>query len=279
MKRVKGQGSKVKGLIVLSILSFAFLKALYADTETLAHVEKLFLEGRYEKVIYETGKLIDAKSGQRDELYYIKGLSELKTNRFKDARESFEKIITKFQASRRTFDAYTGIGDSYFLEGNIKDAIRAYEDIINKFPNDKNISSVYYRLSNCYKKIALEEKTKEYLDMARRASPLSFEARTLVNFNAEPVRANSKAAVSNDKYNNFSVQAGCFKNRTNARKLAEKLNSRNYDSYVETLKDDGALLYRVKVGRYNTRDEAKKMSSKLNSLGYTTRVCSNDLCQ
>ncbi len=250
----------------------------YADKESLEHAEKLFLEGRYEKVIYETGKLIDSKSYQRDELYYLKGLSELKTNKFKDARESFEKIITKFQSSRRNFDAYTGIGDSYFLEGNPKEAIPAYEEIISKFPNNKNISSIYYRLGNCHKKIA-SGKAKEYLDMSRRSSPLSFEARTAMNFDTPSVRTNSTTIISTNENNNFSVQAGCFKKRPNAEKLSKKLNSRNYDSYVETMKDSSTLLYRVKVGRYNTKDEAKKMSAKLNSLGYNTRVCSNDLCQ
>src|SRR3989338_10663257 len=72
---------------------------------TSAYIEKLFLEGKYERVVNEAG-----------DLYYIKGLAHLKLNKFKDARESFKKVMSRAARSKDIFDAYIGIGDAYFLE-------------------------------------------------------------------------------------------------------------------------------------------------------------------
>ena len=45
----------------------------YAESD-IAAVEKPFLEGRYDRAIYEAKRLIDERARNRHEIYYLKGL-------------------------------------------------------------------------------------------------------------------------------------------------------------------------------------------------------------
>ena len=258
-----------RGLILalnFYLFSFTFyLCAAYAD---IASIEKLFLEGRYEKVINESDKLIDSDSRQRDELYYLKGLVGLKTDKFNEARKSFEYIIHKFPKSKRVFDAYLGIGDSYLLEGSAGAAIRIYSEMAEKFRNDRNISLVYYRLSDAHNALGSDSEAALYLAKAKSGSPLSFEYRR--------AKGQLRKVVA-DKY--VSVQVGSFKSEKNARRFAQKLSREGYDSYLESPPVSGDNLYRVKAGRFKSRKEAESLVSKLKKAGYTTKICLDDVCE
>ena len=226
-------------LFILILITYNLqLTTAYAASD-IAYVERLFLEGKYDKAAYESGKLIDARSRQRDELYYIKGLSELKLNRFSDARQSFEDIISKYQRSKRIFDAYLGIGDSYFLEGNMAAASGSYNDILNKFPNDKNIAMIHSRIAESNKKPVLEDKPSRWL----------------------------------------SVQVGSFKSQPNAQRLMQKLSRQGYEPYLALPADAGDRLYRVRVGKLKSKEDASALAGKLKRAGYSTRICTDEACQ
>jgi len=260
-------------ILILQLTTYD-LRLTYAETATLAGAEKTFMEGRYEKAAEETKGLIDARSNRRDELYYLKGLSELKINRFKEAREDFESIISKFSGSKRNFDAHLGIGDAYFLEGNTGEALKNYNGILNKFPNNKNLTAVYYRLGNCYGKTGLADKANECFEKVKRAR-LSFESRMPPEYKmtqALPPKAKGEKG-------NFSIQAGYFKSRRNADRLSRKLSAKGYEARVEISIDSRETFYRTKVGRYKSRYEAESAASALKKAGYSTRVCADDVCQ
>lgn len=243
IKRVLGSGYWVVGLVMgigLWVLGniLPYVTHSYAASD-IAYVEKLFLEGKYDKAADESGKLIDARSRQRDELYYIKGLSELKLNRFSDARQSFEDIIAKYQRSKRIFDAYLGIGDSYFLEGNTDAASRSYNELLNRFPNDNNIAVVRSRIAESNRKPKSEDR------------PL----------------------------NPFSVQVGSFKSKSNAQRLVQKLSRQGYEAYLAFPADAGDRLYRVRVGKLKSKVEASALAAKLKRAGYNIKICTDETCQ
>jgi len=210
----------LKKKFYLLILAFGFSATLttvtYAEGRGTAYVDKLFLEGRYEKVIGEADKLIDAGTGRKDELYYLKGLSELKMNRFNRARQSFEYILSRYPGSKTAFDAAVGIGDTYFLEGNLESAVKAYNEVSKKFPRDSNIVIIRQRIENC--------RAKPYSNITPRMIP----------------KGESKDMAA--------VQMGCFKNKKNAERLCRKLAAEGRKSYVE-MPEGGDRLYRVKVRR------------------------------
>ena len=242
---------KVAVLISLACLSSSYA---YAGSD-VAYVEKMLMEERYDHAVDEAEKLIDSSSGRRDELYYLKGLSELKLNRFSDARRSFEYILTNYPQSKNVFDANVGIGDSYFLEGNTSGAIRIYGEILEKFPNDRNISVVYRRMSDCYEKTD-KNKAKFYIDKA--APRANF---TPVNIS----RSEPKGGLS--------IQVGCFKSKRNAEGLSKKLSRKGYESYVEMPSGPDNNLFRVKAGRLASKEDLASLATRLKRDGYQTKLC------
>ena len=240
---------RVSIFIVVLLSAFSFqLSAAYAESN-IAVVEKPFMEGRYERAVYEAQRLIDERSAQRYEVYYLKGSSELKLGKFKEARQSFEAIISKYPNSNRVFDAYVGIGDSYLLEGDKEDAARKYNEIKEKFPSDKNIALVDSRLSSASSP-AIEPASK-----------------------STPVAVAPAASVVEAPKGHLSVQAGCFKSERNADALSAKLIAHGYQSYVELPLAAGDKLYRVKVGRLQSKGEAESLAARLNRDGYKTKIC------
>jgi len=278
----------VKGLaacFMILLSAFSFQLSAYCAEADMSAVEKSFLEGRYDEAIDESGALIDARSRNRDELYYIKGLSELKTDRYRQARKDFEYILSRYQRSARTFDAYTGIGDSYLLEGDVNQALKIYERISVELPGDKNIGLVYYRIGTCLNKLGAPDKAKIYFDKAERASPLAFEKRaphdaegpqkeTAAGYERAPLRPAGEAQrLESGQY--ISVQAGSFRSRKNAERFTKKLSRAGYDSYIEMPSGTGEKLYRIKVGRPGSIKEANLLVSRLKEDGYRARACSS----
>ncbi len=274
MDKLEARSWKLDGKIKI-LLAFIFimlttynlpLTTSYAASE-IAGVERLFLEGRYERVIDESGKLIDAHSRQRDELYYLRGLSQLKTDRFREARQSFEDLISKYPSSKRAFDAHVGIGDSYFLEGRYDEAAKNYNQTIADFPNDKNLSPVYRKIADCDKRTGPGGKAEEYQgEPAGERSGPETNIVTRSNFMPPEIPRSEQAS-------SFSVQVGSFKNKRNAESLSAKLHKIGYESFVEIPTGAGDKLHRVKVGRFNSRQEAEEMASRLKESGYKVKIC------
>ena len=312
---------KVLGLFVLLILTVFMVMTLscgcvYAASASAGYerLESLFLQGQYAAVVNESDAVAKSGYGRKDEVYYLKGLSQLKTKRFADARESFGYIDSNLPYSKRVFDARLGTGDSYILEGDLNAGAGVYNRMINEFPSNKNLPEVYARLASCYSGLGLRDKAATYDAMARKASPYSFgmkiqaqpsgqqsgqaagyaSGQTLVqNANVpSPMNVFSVQVPGGQTGGTaLSVQAGSFKSRENASKFAQELASRGYESRVEvpvgqqvpdgqargTAPSAQEKLYRVKVGRPTSKLEAEAIAERLQRDGYMTAICSNDL--
>lgn len=270
---------------VTIILTAVFTGTSYAraTVESLSQVEKIFLQGKYDRVVSESGKLIDAGAHGREELFYLKGLSQMQLARFREARQTFGYIVERYPKGKRAFDGYIGIGDAYFLEGKYAESISSYNDALSNFPDHKNASTVYYKIGSAYHKLGIsDEKAKEYFDKAKNGSPLSFESKMIPKDLGSSsgmggaVKSFFKPGPSEESERSedyFYVQAGYFKSRKNAEGLTEKLKRKGYDSCLFTQIKNNSTFYKVKVGRFKTRSEAEAEASKLKSDGYKTRVC------
>jgi tetratricopeptide (TPR) repeat protein len=267
----------------LTIFITIFAGSSYARpvVESLSQVEKLFLQGKYERVISDSSKLIDAGAHGREELFYLKGLSQTQLARFSQARQTFTYMIERYPKGKRAFDGYIGIGDAYFLEGKYSESISSYNDALANHPDHKNASICHYKIGNAYHKLGSDDKAKEYFDKVKDASPMSFESKMIPKDLKQPSGAGS--VIKNflkrgspeecDDGDYFYVQAGYFKSRKNAEGFTEKLKRKGYDSYLSVQVKNGATFYRVKVGRFATRSEAEAQAAKLKAAGYKTRVC------
>lgn len=267
-------------LIILFAISFVNISHARTTIENLSQVEILFMEGKYERVVSAADKLIDAGAYGREELFYLKGLSQLQLKKPEDARRTFDRMIERYPAGKRPFDGYIGIGDSYFSEGKYAEAIASYNSALSNYPDHKNASFAHYKTGLSYRGMGMQEKAQEYFDRARRSSPLSFESRHAPKaaeaIPKAPVRDNYSVTASGpspDTGDYFYVQAGYFKSKTNARKFTEKLSAKGYESYMSAQIRAGLVFYKVKIGRFKTKAEADAVADKLKADGYKTRVC------
>ncbi len=271
---------------VAALVLFAQDASSEMESASLARAERLFLEGRYDKAIHEADILIGSRASRRDELYYLKGLSELKSNKFKDARESFSSIISRYPGSRRVCDAHVAIGDSYFLEGNMDAALKNYEEAANKFAADRNIAAIYYKIGSVYKRKGASDKAAYYFDKVKAGAPLSFEARMISSSGHDAaVSVYDKAAPevsvrsASGGSGIYSVQVGSFKNSRNAERMVRELADSGYESYIEPPGISGGNLYRVKAGKCGSKVDAENLAVRLRKAGYSIKICSNDASQ
>lgn len=275
------------GLAMLMLLAAA--PEACAERANFARAEKAFLEGRYDAAVHEAESLISANTGQKDELYYLKGVSQLKLGKFADSRASFDYIIKKYSWSKKLFDAYLGKGDSYLLAGDAGNALGVYNEMAVRFQGDRNMAIVHQRMSACYARLGLKDKAALYAAKAQSEAPLSFESRSVPQASAVPPAQAAPAAVrpadtvrqpdaappkaaSAGTDDRFSVQVGVFKNKRNADRLARNLARAGYEARVEIPVAAQDKLYKVKIGRLATKAEADDLASRLIRAGYKTRI-------
>ncbi len=178
-------------------------------------------------------------------------------------------MLVDFPKGRRSFDTEVGQGDTYYLEGDYTSAITSYEAVIGANPSNKNLSIVYYRLGQCYNQARDNAKAHQYFDKVKRASPLSFEARTF----PVPVNLEDENSCGAPK-GYYSVQLGAFKTKTNAENFLSELSKKSYgECYIETLESSDMTLYKVRVGRYASRSKAEGLAARLKDDGYKTKIC------
>ena len=61
----------------------------------------------------------------------------------------------------------------------------------------------------------------------------------------------------------WAVQVGSFKQKNNALKLRDTLRAQKYTAFVEAIRSNGTLVYRVRSGPYVSREKAEQVREKL----------------
>jgi tetratricopeptide (TPR) repeat protein len=246
---------KNKIIILSFVLSLVIINNSYA-----LNLEKLkvyFLQGNYSASIKEGEKVLAGaqQSPELAELYCILGISYLKDGNFLRASDIFEIILKEFKKNKFSEQARLGLGDSYFLRGDLQHAEQCYKQLLEEDRNTNLKPELYYRFSRlAFKKGDILE-GKEYLDKLNKEFPLNLEAK----------QADEASAF-------YSVQVGAFSNKDNAKNLLNKLIKQGYEAYMEESNILGRLTYRVKVGKATQRAEIAVLENKLSRDGYPTKV-------
>ncbi|MFA5089736.1 MAG: SPOR domain-containing protein [Candidatus Omnitrophota bacterium] len=238
---------------------FLSLSFVYSAPD-LEKLKAYFLAGDYNAAIVEGEKMMALSGGSAvylDELYYILGLSYMKTGNYLRASDIFEIIIKEFPSSRFRQEAGIGAGDSYFLMQDYSKAEKCYNQVSEKNTPDSLLNLVYYRLGQCALKKGETEKAKEYLDKVNPDYPVSPE-----------MKLNEERRVL--VY--YTVQVGSFSNFANANNLSKRLTQKGYQAYIEEIKTENRHIYKVRVGKLKTRQEAVELEGKLQAEGYPTRI-------
>jgi len=243
-------------LVMLAVVFFS----TSACALNLDRIKSLYLSGDYNAAINECERALASLKGhppEADELYYLAGLSYLKTGNYLRASDIFEIIINEFPGSRYKERAMLGLGDAYFLKGDYAKAIQEYGALANSGSATMRPVALH-RLNQCSLRQGNTEEANKYMDSLKKSAPLTTEL--LIQQESGPL------------LDYYTVQVGSFSASTNANNLSGKLIQKGYPAFVEEGISHGKTIYRVRVGRFRTRNQAQELERKLSQEGYPTHL-------
>lgn len=224
-------------------IEVALLKKDYAQAEKLA--QELLSQ-----------KQTKASAGQ---VYYYLGISQLKQDRYQEARGSFLKIDADGGDAELREKVRLGVFDSYYLEENYEQAHETIRQLLRAGAGPASMSLIYLKAARANLKLARWSEAHDYLEKIVRSFPNSLEA---------PV---ARQLLEEKQY--FAVQVGAFLERSRAEALvAELRQKREYAYIVETLDSNAQKFYRVRVGQLTMLKEAQNLKVHLGRLGYPAQI-------
>lgn len=250
--------------VTVIILSLFILGTAYAGP--MDDAEKYYLKGLYDQSIDSCWKALkyDMNENNRAHIWYIMGQAWLMKKNTKKARIAFANILTRYTKTAWLPDAYIGVGDSHFMDGNYSKAIQFYENSMTKAYLAQHGASVYYRLARAYRKNNNESKALYFENIIRTQYPHSLEARILLA--AGGVRHSGGSGDSRQILNRYyAVQISYTTRADYAREYAEKFKDRGYDAYVEVTSSSGKQRFKVLVGKFNSIEAANALMRELKS--------------
>lgn len=257
-------------LIILIAAPCAY-SGIYFDTEppekksdraqrsaTLDRAEEAFMKGDYEEVVDIGSRYSIRGTKLNDKIQYLVGRALLKLARFDEARNRFSTVVNYSKSDEFLDEAYIGLADSYYLEGDYNNAKEHYEKVMRYFPDSDGMPIVYYRLGECYGKLGDRTASEEFYDKLVELYPDSLEAKLL--------RGEKRDFIP------YSVQVGSFKRWNNAKKLNDELRSKGFDANIYTTVVENSRFYRVRVGQYERLSDAEDMVRTLRNRGYPVKI-------
>ncbi len=256
--------ARVKKFLILGLVCalIAVGRPAFAGREdVLKKVRVMFLREEYQKVDRECERLLLRKrldSSVKAELYYLRGVSFLKQNKFAKAKQNLLRLISRYARTDFIDDAFLSLGDCYLLSGDINNALKRYHMLLSKYPKTELVHLAYYRLGECYYRVGRWSEARKYLGKVIEKYPQSYEAgaaRTLLDAGLY-----------------FTVQVGAFVNKGNAEALYRKLKNKKYAAHLSSFDKKGRTFYRVRVGKFDLREQAKLMKRRLKRNGFSAQI-------
>lgn len=133
-----------------------------------------------------------------------------------------------------------------------KPVIAADSPLINQFPSTKSDATTPTQPASAV----------QTEPVAKQPAKIVVETSTMP---APPVKKTKKNTAkkvppaSASTASGFVAQVGSFSQKQNAVVLADKLQASGYASFVEEVKADNGMVYRVKIGPVNARSEAESL--------------------
>jgi len=247
--------------IIIAAMSIAFFcMASPSCAFDLEKAREYFVKEDYQGTIKECENILAYKGYSRelDELYYILGLSYMKTGNYLRASDIFEIIINEFKDSAFKDDAMLGLGDTYFLRGDYNAAQNRYKTFLENEPLTRLKPAVYYRFAQICVNNRDQRGAREYMEKLKKEYPFSFESRMELT--------PAQEALS------FTIQVGAFSRNDNAQNLCRILIGKGYKAYIEEASSGSGRAYKVRVGKLSSRFEAQQLERKLSNEGYPTKI-------
>lgn len=247
-------------IAVINIVSLFFL-AVGAQAVPTSDIEVALMNKDYEQARKLAQQLLKSTAVHKDRLqaqYYL-GLSQLRLERYVEARSSFQ-IVMSMASNRDLYDrAAVGMIEALHKPGLYKEALRSVQALLERSPNSSFLSLIYLKKARIHLKLSEWGMAKEALLKIINEFPESLEA---------PI---ARDLMEEKEF--FSVQVGAFLDKEKAIALTEELKSNGQYAYIiETSTPDQKKYYRVRVGQTASLSDARTLESKLAQLGYPTLI-------
>lgn len=254
----------MKSKVFISIFVFCFLFSVLPGTGlALSDLDKArvsFLKEDYQGCIEICENILAQDQYLKDlaEVYYLLGLSYLKTDNFLRSYDVFEIVIKEFKDSAFREEASIAQADIYFLKEDYRAALERYTAILKNSPQSRLRPLLYFRLAQVNLKNGSWQEAQKFLDKLSTEFPLSLEKRL------------SRNISSQDFY--FTIQVGAFSKQINAENLCKKLNEEGYPAFIQETDASTVKTYRVRVGKLESRFAAEETAKKLTAEGYPANI-------
>jgi tol-pal system protein YbgF len=107
---------------------------------------------------------------------YESAYASFKGKKYKDAREKFNALISKYPKDGLVGNAHFWIGESYFAEKDYENAILAYETLIKGYPRNDKIPGALYKQGLSFAELGDKKTAKVIFDRIIEKFPDSREA-------------------------------------------------------------------------------------------------------
>jgi tetratricopeptide (TPR) repeat protein len=174
-------------------------------------------------------------------------------------------IVVFFNGSAFARENALEDAQALILQGDYSRAGQECEQILASRPQPQIRCKALYFLGVCLLKEGRFAGAREKFNQVLRRFPRS-ELAAIARKHIEMCEE-AKTRISDC----FSVQMGCFSEKTNADKLRDELIDNGYQAYVLNLPVDA--FYRVRIGKFGSKPDAEYLEQKLKAKGFSTRIC------
>lgn len=112
-----------------------------------------------------------------DQTLYQKGVEAFDAKRYKDARETFGQVITKFPRSEFSDNARYWIGESYYAEKDFASAALEFEKVVKDYPNGDKVPAAMLKEGYAFLELGEKDGGAETLRELTKKYPKSEEAK------------------------------------------------------------------------------------------------------
>ena len=245
---------------IFLIFSLFFIFCGFSNA-ALTDIQSAMIEQDYEKVRQLSESFINGGSGaqQKNQARYYLGISQLYLEKYKEAQVQFEYLIEHEPDVALRDQAYLGLIDAFFLQGDYKKSSKFCDRMLKLNSRSDFLSLLYLKKARADFKLAEWDNAKDYLDKIISYFPDSPEA---------PI---ARQFLEEKHY--FAVQLGAFLDQERSLALVSELKKKGEYAYiVETVDSQGRKFYRVRIGKLAFLKEAEELQTRLSKLGYPTQI-------
>jgi tetratricopeptide (TPR) repeat protein len=191
------------------------------------------------------------------EIYYMRGMAEVRLHKRDDARRDFQKSIDAKPRYEIESYAYAALGNLYYEEGNDQRAVEAYAKAIKNPPKELPIDQVILRLAVSLQRtgrFAAADKYFEHLIDHYSGTASGIEAARRVHVTA------------------YTIQTGAFLSPVTAQGEVDRLRAAGFPARITKTTRGAQSLNAVQVGRYRTYLEAAEAAQRMARVGFTPLI-------